>query len=140
MAMGNPTHRPPSRNEPKPQTGEPDAPKYLSAKARKHWKRLVPMLLQMRVLTQADGDSLAKLCAKLADVEELETNIRKSGWLIKNPKTGAIHANPLVQIKLQQDKDLIVMFREFGLTPSARSRIQIAPEDKRASVIEKMTA
>ena len=59
---GNPARRPLPANEPRPAPGEPEMPKYLDREARREWKRLVPILLSMRVLSAADGLQLANLC------------------------------------------------------------------------------
>ena len=59
---GNRSRRPLPTNEPRPLAGEPDMPAHLDREARKEWKRLVPILLAMRVLTVADGVALGNLC------------------------------------------------------------------------------
>jgi P27 family predicted phage terminase small subunit len=58
----NPGKRPLNGREPQPDAVEPRCPDHLDKDARKEWRRLVPILLRMRVLTEADGYSLANLC------------------------------------------------------------------------------
>jgi phage terminase small subunit len=59
---GNLSRRPLPTNEPRPMVGEPDIPSHLDREARREWRRLVPILLSMRVLTVADGGVLGNLC------------------------------------------------------------------------------
>jgi P27 family predicted phage terminase small subunit len=45
-----------------PRATTPRCPDHLDAEAKKEWKRLVPILRRMKVLTEADGMTLANLC------------------------------------------------------------------------------
>ena len=59
---GRPGHRPINQREPKPRATVPRCPEHLDDRAKKEWKRLVPVLRRMHVLTEADGMTLANLC------------------------------------------------------------------------------
>ena len=91
MLEGNPARRPLPPNEPRPLSGEPEMPAYLDREARRQWKRLVPILLSMRVLTVADGMALATLCQAHSILVEALQDKRKaskgggSGLLMKTP-------------------------------------------------------
>jgi len=63
---GNPGHRPLGDREPQPKVGEPPMPSGLSRYAKQAWKRMVPILLDMGVLTVADGDALMLYCEAYA--------------------------------------------------------------------------
>ena len=52
---GNRGHRPLNDREPVALMGEPEMPKHLDRDARREWRRLVPLLMTMRVLTRATG-------------------------------------------------------------------------------------
>ena len=125
---GMPGKRKLNPREPKPGMTEPDPPKHLDAAARRHWKRLIGILMSMRVLTEADGDALGMLAQQMSDRDSLQKSIKKTGWLIKNPTTGAIHTNPLVVVEQRITKEILIGLREFGMTPSARSRVQTVGE------------
>ena len=131
---GMPGKRGLNPHEPKPAGREPKIPKYLDAKGRKHWRELAPILSSMRVLTEADGQALGLLCQKMADHEDLVENLRKTGWLVKNP-SGAVHPNPLAAQTAQTSREILLLLREFGLTPSARTRVH-ASEQKRADALD----
>src|SRR4029077_7203535 len=61
-AEGNPGKRRLNDSEPRPRATTPRCPDHLDAEAKKEWKRLIPVLRRMKVLTEADGMTLANLC------------------------------------------------------------------------------
>jgi P27 family predicted phage terminase small subunit len=119
-------------SEPLPFPGEPDMPSHLTREARREWKRLVPILLSMRVLTAADGIALGNLCQAYALLVEAHNAMRKaskgggSGLLMKTP-SGYVQQSPLIGIINGQVEIINRISREFGLTPSSRVRLD-APE------------
>src|SRR5678815_3225521 len=125
---GNPSKRPLPENEPRPLTAEPEMPAYLDREARREWKRLVPILLSMRVLTVADGMSLASLCQAYSMLVQAHhamqqaTKAGGSGLLVKAP-SGYIQQSPLIGIINSQVEIINRISREFGLTPASRTRL-----------------
>ena len=125
---GNMAKRPLPMNEPLPFPGEPDMPGHLDREARREWKRLVPILLAMRVLTTADGIALANLCQAYALLVQAHKAMRQaskgggSGLLMKTP-SGYVQQSPLIGIINGQVEIINRISREFGLTPSSRIRL-----------------
>lgn len=126
---GKRSHRPLNDREPMPLAGEPTMPKHLDAIARREWRRLVPILMTMRVLTEADGLALANLCTTYSQLVQAQrlmlkaaTEERESALLMRTA-TGYIQQSPVLGIINGQMAALTVMLREFGLTPASRSRI-----------------
>jgi phage terminase small subunit len=76
---GNAGHRPLNKKEPRPSTGEPAMPADLSIKARIIWKQLVPLLLEMKVLTVADSEALAALCTARVRWRQAEDLVERMG-------------------------------------------------------------
>lgn len=128
---GNRSRRPINEREPIPGPGEPQIPAHLDALAKKEWRRLVPMLQRMRVLTEADGTALANLCADCALLQRAQEAFAKTGLFVKNPKTEMIHQNPILNVIRVTTDRVTRGLREFGLTPASRSKIQTAPLDSR---------
>jgi len=62
LAQGSPGKRSINHAEPRPRAIVPKCPAHLDERAKKEWRRLVPILTQMRVLTEADGIALGNLC------------------------------------------------------------------------------
>ena len=125
---GNRGHRPLNDREPIALTGEPEMPKHLDRDARREWRRLVPLLMTMRVLTESDGLALASLCMTYSTLVQAQRLMLKSATgkrssLLIKTASGYIQQSPLLGIINGQMAALTVMLREFGLTPASRSRI-----------------
>ena len=134
-ARGNPSKRPMGKREPRPAENEPRMPVYLTPSARREWRRLVPVLARMRVLTEADGHALAMLAEAWAKKVELTKRVDKIGPVIKTP-SGYVQVNPLVSMIREQDQKLITLLREFGLTPAARVRLQTVDQGDKQDPLE----
>jgi P27 family predicted phage terminase small subunit len=121
---GNPGKRPFNQREPKALKGEPEMPRHLNADARRAWRRLVPILLAMGVLSESDGIALANLCqayATLIAAQRLmaaQTKAGGSGLLIKTA-SGYIMQSPLLAICNKQMELVNKQLREFGIPQSS---------------------
>jgi len=108
-------------------------PKYLDREARQEWKRLVKILLPIRVLSTADGLELANLCQAYSILSQAHQAMRLaskgggSGLLMKTP-AGYVQQSPLIGIINGQVELINKLSREFGLTPSSRTRIAALAE------------
>jgi P27 family predicted phage terminase small subunit len=133
MIEGNPSKRALPTNEPNPVACEPDMPQHLDRQARREWKRLVPILLSMRVLTEADGVALGNLCQAYSMLVQAHKDMHKaakggvSGLLMKTP-SGYVQQSPLIAIINGQVEIINRISREFGLTPSSRIRLSVTSE------------
>lgn len=129
---GNAGKRPLNRAEPRPEPKVPDCPAYLVGQARAEWERIAPELLRLGLLTGIDAAALAGYCLAYATVAEAERHLApapdgRSRLVVKAPQSGYAMQNPFVGIRnaaLDQMRKFLV---EFGMTPSSRSRIQVAP-------------
>ncbi len=139
MLEGNPGRRPFNEREPIALAGAPAMPRHLNADARREWRRLVPLLLTMRVLSESDGIALANLCQTYATLISAQRMMDKqikagaSGLLIKTG-TGYVQQSPLLGIINKQMTLLNTQLREFGMTPSSRSRIEAFDEGNRDGI------
>lgn len=130
---GNPGKKKLNKLEPKPKTGEPPVPRYLSKPAKREWKRLAKMLLKLGVLTVADGDALAALCEALVLWQQAKEEVRENGITIKT--TAATNGkefqvtkrNPALAVMETQAKLVKSYLQEFGMTPSSRTRVSTNP-------------
>lgn len=125
---GNPGQRPLNGREPEPVPGEPVLPAHLDAKARRIWRQLVPQLLAMRVLTQADGEALATLATICATERRLLKAVKQKGDTFKTG-SGYVQQRPEwgLLTKLWQIKRTYL--GEFGMSPASRSRIHQQGEE-----------
>jgi P27 family predicted phage terminase small subunit len=127
MLEGNAGHRKLNRREPKPAAGEPQSPIRLSPRARAHWVRLAPMLLNLKVLTIVDGDALAAYCTVL-ERWELATEAIAHGIIVTDDR-GNGRPNPAVRIQSDALRHMATFESVFGLTPSARSKLGVSVDD-----------
>jgi len=124
----------PDRNSPaevKASVGLPMKPPFLSPEAQQEWTRVSQQLLDMGVLALIDRAALAAYCQAYGRWEQAETALAKMaardpvtrGMMIKTTSGNAIQ-NPLVGSANKAMADMMRYAAEFGMTPSARTRIQ----------------
>jgi P27 family predicted phage terminase small subunit len=136
--LGNPGHRKKNKREPKPKSARPGMPSWLSKDAKTEWKRIVPELAKVGLLTLVDRTALASYCQAHAELQIATRLLDKEGRIVEEDvygKDGEVKgtvtkAHPAV--KLQRDAFTRVkqFINEFGLTPASRSRLQVTPEEK----------
>lgn len=152
--LGNPGKRPLNDREPQPRAVAPHAPKWLTGEARALWKRLVPELKALGLLTVVDGAALAACCQAWEEFVECTAQLKAEGRVVREPvRLKVINAKGLPEeiageklkahpaVKLQRDAFARVksFLGEFGLTPASRTRVRApAPEDKEKSPLEKL--
>jgi P27 family predicted phage terminase small subunit len=119
---GNPGKRPLNDNEPKPEKKAPKCPKWLDDEAKKEWRRTAKQLEQLGILTEVDMAAFAGYCQAYARWKEAEEFISKHGTIVKTP-SGYWQQVPQVSIAQTYLKIMNRFCEQFGLTPSARSRI-----------------
>jgi P27 family predicted phage terminase small subunit len=124
---GNPSRRPMNPNEPRPPAGEPRMPRSLSRRARQEWRTLSEQLIEMGVLSQVDGIALGLLCTDIAELERIQADLSRTGYLVRNPASRNIRTNPLMLVAADLHRRVMQGLREFGLTPAARSRVETVP-------------
>lgn len=95
-------------------SGNIDAPDWLSDEARKEWNRVMPVLVERRILTDADLGGLENYCILIGRIREIEAQIQ-----------GDPDAELQLKLMRVQDKAMASarqLAAELGLTPVSRSR------------------
>lgn len=110
-------------NEPQPADGPAVRPGYLSALAVEEWERVAPHLEAMGTLTAADTTVLAVYCESVARWRRVADMAARTPPV--SVRDGVAVRNPLYAQVRDAAAEVRVMAREFGLTPSARSGIQV---------------
>jgi P27 family predicted phage terminase small subunit len=142
---GNPGRRPLPKNEPKP-TGMPTMPHWLRNEAKNEWKRIVPELQAIGLLTKVDKTALAGYCQSYAKWKQAEEFIEQHGFTYQFPKrdeTGKItsmYIAPYPQVSIARAcLDQVKAFcAEFGMTPSSRTRLSVKKDDKNEDPMESL--
>lgn len=127
------TYRPDraAANEAQPGKGArtPNAPAWLDETAKAIWQRHARRLWEAGLLTDVDVSALASLCEAEALYQTAVAMLAAGDTVLTNDK-GYTYASPWVQIRSQALKQAQTLWREFGMTPSARSRIEVKPEEE----------
>ncbi len=114
-----------SDSEPEPDLCIPDRPKWLTGDARKEWERITPILHQMRCISDADLTMVAAYCFEWGLYVRLCRKLKKISSLTDTTTNGNEILSPLYNVRNAALKNWRSIATEFGLSPSARSRINI---------------
>lgn len=128
--QGNAGRRPIPENEPDPERGIPEPPKRLSSAALEHWRKIAPELDALGVLTTADGFALELLCEAYSDWRAACEAIETHGQTYKRTTAAGkstVATRPEVAVRNDSWKRYKSMLVEFGMTPSARTRVNVNP-------------
>jgi P27 family predicted phage terminase small subunit len=60
-------------------------------------------------------------------LEQAQIKLQRTGLLVKTERSGVFHQNPLLMVIAAAFERVSRGLREFGLTPSSRSRIVVPP-------------
>ncbi|PLP87625.1 phage terminase small subunit P27 family [Pseudomonas sp. FFUP_PS_473] len=132
LVRGNPGKRPINKKEPLPAKRIPSTPAHLTDEGQVAWGRLTVLLDRMGVLTEADGFALERLCDCYSEILALRELVDANGRTYETTSTQGelvIKANPAVAMLADADRRFKSYLVEFGLTPAARSKVQIKTDD-----------
>lgn len=104
------------------------APSWLSKDAQAEWKRVMPILVQRRILTHADLGSLENYCIATGQARQCERLLQKHGQVMET-EDGSLKRNPAVGIQKEALTQARLYASELGLTPVSRSRPTIREDD-----------
>jgi P27 family predicted phage terminase small subunit len=96
------------------------APKHLSAQAKAEWKRIMPQLIERRIITRADLGGVEHYCICAGMVKQIEEERAAAGGAIDIKMFGVL--NRAAQTARQ-------LAAEYGLTPTSRTRIGASQSD-----------
>lgn len=124
LIAGNPGKRRLPTNEPKPPVAAPEPPAHLSDEAQEEWKRLMPLLIELKLMSPLDRAAFAAYCQAWGRHVEAERQIERDG-AVAEASNGCLMVHPWVTISKQAVDQMSRFMAEFGLTPSARGRMHI---------------
>lgn len=126
LLQGNPGKRPVNKSEPQftKYDEPPKPPTHLNKYGKKEWKRILPVLMNVGLLTEADYATLAAYCQAYGTWVEAEKLIKEKGFTYISDKGNSIQ-RPEVGIASTAMKNIVTFAREFGMTPSSRSNIKV---------------
>ncbi|WP_414867559.1 phage terminase small subunit P27 family [Pseudomonas donghuensis] len=104
----------------------------MSSEGQVAWGRLTVLLDRMGVLTEADGFALERLCDCYAEILALRDLVDAQGRIYETTSTQGelvLKANPAVAMLADVDRRFKSYLVEFGLTPAARSKVQVKDDE-----------
>jgi len=119
-------------DEPQPPADKIVMPKHLGKVAQAKWAELLPLLEAVRVMTDADVEALARYCDTYEWWLATRAILKKDGCTYPILNDGGevkyIAQRPEVSIAHKLATQLRQLEQDFGLNPSARSSLSVAPE------------
>jgi len=102
---------------------EPKMPRGLDVDARREWRRITGLLRDRDVLDALDETPLSDYIVCWQRLRECEADIGARGVLIAGER-GPVK-NPACQLARQYRDHLIAWCKEFGCTPTSRTRMNM---------------
>lgn len=106
----------------------PTAPKYLGEYGIKEWDRTGPLLVEAKMLTESDLPAFQAYCMNIDLLIQAQLDIQANGMQVMGHR-GWVR-NPAIAAFGQASTAIRGFVSEFGLSPSARSRIRIPKDDQ----------
>ena len=133
--QGNPGKRKINKREPKPKTPATRPHGLGRGIRRKFWDEHAEELERLGILTGADTSAFRLMCEHYAVAIKASKELREQGFTVKG-RDGFVKKNPLAQVF----RDNSVAFRgyaeQFGMTPSARARLEMPMEAEQLSLAD----
>lgn len=133
---GNPGKRPLNKHEPKPKSKVKRPYKLGKGLQRKFWDEHAEDLERLQILTSIDAAAFRLMAEHYAFAVQAAQELREEGLTVQGRE------GPKKNPKAQIFKDNSLAFKsfatEFGMTPSARVRLTLAPEAEQLSLADKL--
>ena len=108
-------------NEPQPNIKLAAPPKHLSDEAKKEWRRIGKKLLRLGIVSEIDYAALGLYCENWSRWIEAELAMQKYGLMLVKDKFPTV--SPYLKIANDAMAGMLRVLVEFGMTPSARTRV-----------------
>ena len=138
LLTGNPGGRKLNPNEAKPELAQPSPPDFLNEHAKEEWDRVAGTLFRTGLMTELDRSVLAAYCQSygrwvqaeraLAQMAEAQADAVPALTIVTH--NGTAMQNPLIGIANKAKADTVRYALQFGMTPSARSKVSASPHDE----------
>jgi len=132
---GNPGKRPLARREPKPKTAVKKPYGLGQGLQARFWDEHAPELERLQILTGVDAAAFRLMAEHYALAVRAAVELRGEDSLTVEGRDGP-KKNPLVQVLRDQSAAFKSYATEFGMTPSARARLQLPEEAEQMSLAE----
>ncbi len=104
----------------KPNPGRPTCPSWLDGAAKREWRRIVPELERLGLLTKVDRACLAGYCQAWSEFKAATELIQKEGRVVSGP----IRPHPAVAMQRSAWSAIQQFATRFGLDPADRLKVE----------------
>ena len=109
-------------DEPCPDVESPEPPDFLLPAARDEWDRIVPILIDLKMISKTDQVAIALYCQTWGRILEVEN-------ILKGDLDADTHLKYL-RISNSLNDQARKFITEFGLSPASRSRVSVIKKEK----------
>jgi P27 family predicted phage terminase small subunit len=134
---GNPSKRPLRGKSPQPNKGTPNCPSWLSLEAKREWKRIIPELSRLGLLSKLDRNILAGYCISYALWQRSQEYLFKQGTVYVTTN-GKLQPRPEIAVAKEAGEMMNDFAAELGLTPSSRARMRLPDPNKEIDPMEEL--
>lgn len=110
-------------NEPIPRDAKMEPPESLSDEQRAIFEWVARELEFMKIAAAVDRDALAVYAVAVDQHRKASAVLAQSALLVRRKSSGDLVRNPLLIVQRDAAMQIRAFAQEFGLTPSARARI-----------------
>lgn len=107
----------------------PPVPKDMTDEAKKEWRRVMPVLVERRVLSQADIHAVERFCEATGDIRIARAAIDRDGAYVEN-RLGELKRHPAFATLREATAESRRWAAELGLSPASRSRAGAHEDDE----------
>ena len=118
-----------NRQEPDLKSEIPSCPTHIQGESRQEWKRITKELGAIGILTRVDRAAIAAYCDAYGRWTKALMKLNEEGLLVKAP-SGYPILNPCLSIINSALDQMRKFLTEFGMTPSSRTRINVAKKNE----------
>lgn len=101
----------------------PECPDWLPPGAKDMWGRVVPELTALNLLKESDLGVLTSFCVAWDQLMQAVTAYREQGFIATNARSRRVTVHPAVAAARAATRDVLVLARELGCTPSAEANL-----------------
>lgn len=107
----------------------PTPPKDWPEAAKKEWRRVMPGLIERRVLSDSDMHAVERFCEAAADIVAARAAIAEHGDYVTN-RLGELKRHPAWATLREATAEARRWAAELGLTPASRARVASGEADE----------
>lgn len=124
-----------------PEVGLPPMPQHMAPEARKEWRYITPLLLELNLLTRIDRKAIELYCRTAGRLSQVERAITaRQAQMVEEGKdptealmqptpTGFIRESALSKLAAELSQQVDRYLASFGMSPSARGRVTASRND-----------